>query len=150
VQQINGILNEIFYEGAFIFITAGAHLQYTLRGLPRVSAHAGAGSSAGRKRHGCGIGMDPAAFYQFFSHHRLSHQCHPQESCWGAGMADHHQYIVLYRTSFNPNRFCLMIHSILKDKPTKLFLGITAFFVANALIAECIGVKIFSLEKVFG
>ncbi|MBX9780840.1 MAG: queuosine precursor transporter [Chitinophagaceae bacterium] len=43
-----------------------------------------------------------------------------------------------------------MIHQILKDKPTKLFLGITAFFVANALIAECIGGKIFSLEKVFG
>ncbi len=43
-----------------------------------------------------------------------------------------------------------MIHSILKDKPTKLFLGITAFFVANALIAECIGGKIFSLEAVFG
>jgi uncharacterized integral membrane protein (TIGR00697 family) len=43
-----------------------------------------------------------------------------------------------------------MIQSILKDKPTKLFIGITAFFVANALIAECIGGKIFSLEKVFG
>jgi queuosine precursor transporter len=43
-----------------------------------------------------------------------------------------------------------MIHSILKDKPTKLFLIITAFFVANALIAECIGGKIFSLEKLFG
>jgi hypothetical protein len=43
-----------------------------------------------------------------------------------------------------------MIHSILKDKPTKLFLGITAFFVANALIAECIGGKIFSLEGLFG
>src|SRR6476660_8234789 len=43
-----------------------------------------------------------------------------------------------------------MILSILKDKPTKLFLGITAFFVANALIAECIGGKIFSLEKLFG
>ena len=43
-----------------------------------------------------------------------------------------------------------MIHSILKDKPTKLFLSITAFFVANALIAECIGGKIFSLEKLFG
>ena len=43
-----------------------------------------------------------------------------------------------------------MIHQILKDKPTKLFLGITAFFVANALIAECIGGKIFSLEAVFG
>lgn len=43
-----------------------------------------------------------------------------------------------------------MIHSILKDKPTKLFIGITAFFVANALIAECIGGKIFSLEKLLG
>lgn len=43
-----------------------------------------------------------------------------------------------------------MIHNILKDKPTKLFIGITAFFVANALIAECIGGKIFSLEKLFG
>jgi queuosine precursor transporter len=43
-----------------------------------------------------------------------------------------------------------MITDILKSKPTKLFLGITAFFVANALIAECIGGKIFSLEKLFG
>jgi len=43
-----------------------------------------------------------------------------------------------------------MIHSILKDKPTKLFVIFTAFFVANALIAECIGTKIFSLEKLFG
>jgi queuosine precursor transporter len=43
-----------------------------------------------------------------------------------------------------------MIHSILKDKPTKLFLGISSFFVANALIAESIGAKIFSLEKIFG
>jgi queuosine precursor transporter len=43
-----------------------------------------------------------------------------------------------------------MINSILKDKPTKLFLGMSAFFVANALIAEIIGGKIFSLEKLFG
>lgn len=43
-----------------------------------------------------------------------------------------------------------MIHRILKDKPTILFISIAAFFVANALIAECIGGKIFSLEKVFG
>src|SRR6476620_8827759 len=43
-----------------------------------------------------------------------------------------------------------MIHSIIKDKPTKLFLGISAFFVANALIAEAIGTKIFSLEKLVG
>src|SRR5438045_6590433 len=44
----------------------------------------------------------------------------------------------------------LMIHTILKDKPTKLFLGMTAFFCCNALIAETIGTKIFSLEKLFG
>ena len=43
-----------------------------------------------------------------------------------------------------------MINNIIKDKPTKLFISITAFFVANALIAECVGGKIFSLEKLFG
>lgn len=43
-----------------------------------------------------------------------------------------------------------MIQNILKDRPTKLFIIFTAFFVANALIAECIGTKIFSLEKLFG
>lgn len=40
--------------------------------------------------------------------------------------------------------------NMLKDKSARLFLGITAFFVANALIAECIGGKIFSLEKFLG
>ena len=43
-----------------------------------------------------------------------------------------------------------MIHTILKDKPTKLFLGFTAFFCCNALIAESIGTKLFSLEKLLG
>lgn len=43
-----------------------------------------------------------------------------------------------------------MINSIIKDKPTRLFVFFTAFFVANALIAECIGTKIFSLERLFG
>jgi len=43
-----------------------------------------------------------------------------------------------------------MVYNILKDKPTKIFVIFTAFFVANALIAECIGTKIFSLEKLFG
>lgn len=43
-----------------------------------------------------------------------------------------------------------MIQQILKDKPTKLFVSVTAFFVANALIAECVGGKIFSLEKLLG
>ncbi len=40
--------------------------------------------------------------------------------------------------------------TIFKDRPTQLFVAFTAFFVANALIAECIGGKIFSLEKVLG
>ncbi len=43
-----------------------------------------------------------------------------------------------------------MIQKILSDKSTKLFVLLTSFFVANALIAECIGGKLFSLEQVFG
>jgi uncharacterized integral membrane protein (TIGR00697 family) len=43
-----------------------------------------------------------------------------------------------------------MVHKILSDKPTKLFLALTSFFVANALIAECIGGKLFSLEQFLG
>lgn len=40
-----------------------------------------------------------------------------------------------------------MIHNIVKDKATKLFIILGCFFVANAIIAEFLGVKIFSLEK---
>lgn len=43
-----------------------------------------------------------------------------------------------------------MIHAILKDKPTRLFTFFACFFVANALIAECIGGKLFSLESLLG
>lgn len=43
-----------------------------------------------------------------------------------------------------------MIDNILKHKPTKLFIVLTSFFVANALIAECIGTKLFSLELLVG
>ena len=43
-----------------------------------------------------------------------------------------------------------MIQNILKDRPTKLLLGFTAFFCCNALIADAIGTKVFSLEKLFG
>jgi len=43
-----------------------------------------------------------------------------------------------------------MIHTIIKHRPTRLFLILSGFFIANALIAEIIGVKIFSLEKTFG
>lgn len=43
-----------------------------------------------------------------------------------------------------------MIDKILKDRPTKLFVGFTAFFVANALVAEAVGMKLFSLEALLG
>ena len=43
-----------------------------------------------------------------------------------------------------------MIKHILQDKPTKLFIGFATFFVANALIAEAIGMKLFSLEALLG
>ena len=43
-----------------------------------------------------------------------------------------------------------MIHNIIKDKPTRLFIVLAGFFIANALIAEVIGVKIFSLEDSLG
>ena len=43
-----------------------------------------------------------------------------------------------------------MIQNILKYKPTRLFLVLGGFFIANAMIAEFIGVKIFSLEDTLG
>ncbi|MFN3874882.1 MAG: VUT family protein, partial [Flavobacteriales bacterium] len=43
-----------------------------------------------------------------------------------------------------------MIHSILSDKATRLYLVLGGFFAANALLAELIGVKLFQLESVFG
>lgn len=43
-----------------------------------------------------------------------------------------------------------MIQKILKDKPTKLFIGFSCFFVANALVAEAIGMKLFSMEALLG
>lgn len=43
-----------------------------------------------------------------------------------------------------------MIHTIIKNKPTRLFLVLGGFFIANALIAELMGVKLFSLEGTLG
>lgn len=43
-----------------------------------------------------------------------------------------------------------MIKNIISDKSSKLFLILAGFFIANALIAEIIGVKIFSLESTLG
>ncbi len=44
----------------------------------------------------------------------------------------------------------MMIHNILKSKSTRLFIILGGFFIANALIAEVIGVKIFSMEDSMG
>lgn len=43
-----------------------------------------------------------------------------------------------------------MIRTIINNKPTRLFLILSGIFITNALIAEFIGVKIFSLESTFG
>lgn len=43
-----------------------------------------------------------------------------------------------------------MSASILKDKKTNLYLILTGIFITNALIAELVGGKIFSLEKTLG
>lgn len=43
-----------------------------------------------------------------------------------------------------------MIERVIADRPTRLFILLSAFFVTNALIAEFIGVKIFSLEQTLG
>ena len=53
--------------------------------------------------------------------------------------------LFLFQTSI-----IIMIQKILSDRPTKLFVSISAFFVANALIAEAIGTKLFSLEGLLG
>ncbi len=43
-----------------------------------------------------------------------------------------------------------MIHNIIKDKPTRLFIFLGGFFITNAILAEVVGVKIFSLEETLG
>jgi queuosine precursor transporter len=43
-----------------------------------------------------------------------------------------------------------VIHNIIKDKSTRLFIILGGFFIANALIAEVVGAKLFSLEKTLG
>jgi uncharacterized integral membrane protein (TIGR00697 family) len=43
-----------------------------------------------------------------------------------------------------------MIHQILKDKSVKLYIILAGLFSTNAIVAEFIGGKIFSLEKTIG
>lgn len=42
------------------------------------------------------------------------------------------------------------IHQVLKDRSLILFLILLAVFIGNALVAEFVGLKIFSLEKLMG
>jgi len=55
-------------------------------------------------------------------------------------------YYKFFVLCISGNTFIKMIHNIIKDRPTRLFIILGGFFVANAIIAEMIGVKIFSLE----
>ncbi len=43
-----------------------------------------------------------------------------------------------------------MAVNVIQDKGSRLFIVLAGFFVANALIAELLGAKLFSLEKTFG
>ena len=43
-----------------------------------------------------------------------------------------------------------MTATLLEARSTRLFLGLTAFFVGNAIVAEFVGVKIFALETTLG
>jgi queuosine precursor transporter len=43
-----------------------------------------------------------------------------------------------------------VIHTIINNKPTRLFIILAGIFITNTLIAEFIGVKIFSLESTLG
>ncbi len=43
-----------------------------------------------------------------------------------------------------------MVHALLADKANRLFVVLAGFFIANALVAEMIGVKLFQLETALG
>lgn len=43
-----------------------------------------------------------------------------------------------------------MLNNIINNKATRLFIILAGFFITNALIAELLGAKLFSLEKTFG
>lgn len=43
-----------------------------------------------------------------------------------------------------------MMHEFFTSKPKRLWMLLSGFFIANALVAEYMGVKLFSLERTFG
>lgn len=52
--------------------------------------------------------------------------------------------------SVKHNPLLTMIQNILKDKATRLFMILSGILIANAMVAEFMGVKIFSLEETLG
>lgn len=44
----------------------------------------------------------------------------------------------------------MVVHSILRNKAALLFIVLACFFIANTIVAEFVGSKIFSLEKLLG
>ena len=44
----------------------------------------------------------------------------------------------------------MAIHTILKNKGVTIFIILAAFFIANTIVAEFVGSKIFSLELLLG
>ena len=44
----------------------------------------------------------------------------------------------------------MAIHSIIKNRAILLFVMLAGFFIANTIVAEFVGLKIFSIEKIFG
>jgi uncharacterized integral membrane protein (TIGR00697 family) len=70
-------------------------------------------------------------------------------------MADRDEYYIFNASAclsaaIKHCQLLIMIHNILKDKATRLFIIMGGFFIANALVAEFMGVKIFSLEETLG
>ncbi len=70
-------------------------------------------------------------------------------------MADRHEYIIFNTAACLPfnikrHQLLIMIHNILKDKATRLFIVLSGILIANAMVAEFMGVKIFSLEETLG
>lgn len=54
------------------------------------------------------------------------------------------------KNNTKPSNIPSKVFDIIRHKPTRLFILLAGFFVANALVAEFIGVKIFALEDTLG
>src|SRR6187401_793942 len=104
------------------------------------------------------------SFFSIFSTSRLNCSCCAERSCPDKrGIVSTNRIAPIWmffqvRKLPKYNLSCLvsflfqssMVTQILASKPTRLFIFLAGFFIANAMLAEFIGIKIFSLEKTFG